>query len=112
MDERDDACKLIRENLKRTKLEGEGRIIRSDYSAFLKSTSQKFDIIFLDPPYAEVFLENSLNLITQIDILQSGGIIVTERPVEKELLLDFTGYNRSKDYKYGNTLITLFRKNG
>ena len=59
VDERDDACKLIRENLKRTKLEGEGRIIRSDYSAFLKSTSQKFDIIFLDPPYAEVFLENS-----------------------------------------------------
>ena len=112
VDERDDACKLIRENLKRTKLEGEGRIIHSDYSAFLKSTSQKFDIIFLDPPYAEVFLENSLNLITQIDILQSGGIIVTERPVEKELLLDFTGYNRSKDYKYGNTLITLFRKNG
>ena len=112
VDERDDACKLICENLKRTKLEGEGRIIRSDYSAFLKSTSQKFDIIFLDPPYAEVFLENSLNLITQIDILQSGGIIVTERPVEKELLLDFTGYNRSKDYKYGNTLITLFRKNG
>ena len=112
VDERDDACRLIRENLKRTKLEGEGRIIRSDYSAFLKSTSQKFDIIFLDPPYAEVFLENSLNLITQIDILQSGGIIVTERPVEKELLLDFTGYNRSKDYKYGNTLITLFRKNG
>ena len=112
VDERDDACKLIKENLKRTKLEDEGRVIRSDYSAFLKSTSQKFDIIFLDPPYAEVFLENSLNLITQIDILQSGGIIVTERPVEKELLLDFTGYNRSKDYKYGNTLITLFRKNG
>ena len=112
VDERDDACKLIRENLKRTKLEGEGRVIRSDYSAFLKSTSQKFDIIFLDPPYAEVFLENSLNLITQIDILQSGGIIVTERPVEKELLINFTGYNRSKDYKYGNTLITLFRKNG
>ena len=111
VDERDDACKLIRENLKRTKLEGEGRIIRSDYSAFLKSTSQKFDIIFLDPPYAEVFLENSLNLITQIDILQSGGIIVTERPAEKALLLDFSGYTRSKDYKYGNTLITLFRKN-
>ena len=110
VDERDDACKLIRENLKRTKLEGEGRIIRSDYSAFLKSTSQKFDIIFLDPPYAEVFLENSLNLITQIDILQSGGIIVAERPVEKALLWNFAGFTRSKDYKYGNTLITLFRK--
>ena len=112
VDEREDACKLIKENLKRTKLEEQGSVIRSDYSAFLKGTTQKFDLILLDPPYAEVFLENSLNLITQIDILQSGGIIVTERPVEKELLLDFAGYNRSKDYKYGNTLITLFRKNG
>ncbi len=110
VDEREDACKLIKENLKRTKLEDQGQVYRSDYSAFLKSTSKKFDIIFLDPPYAEVFLENSLNLITQIDILQSGGIIVTERPVEKALLWDFPGYIRSKDYKYGKTLITLFRK--
>ena len=110
VDERDDACKLMKENLKRTKLEQQGQVIRADYSAFLKSTAQKFDIIFLDPPYAEVFLENSLNLITQIDILQSGGIIVTERPAEKALLLDFPGYTRSKDYKYGSTLITLFRK--
>ena len=111
VDERDDACKLIKENLKRTKLESQGTVIRSDYAAFLKTTSQKFDIILLDPPYAEVFLENSLNLITQIDILQSGGIIVTERPLEKALLGDFPGYSRSKDYKYGKTLITLFHKN-
>jgi len=111
VDERDDACKLIKENLKRTKLESQGTVVRSDYAAFLKTTAQKFDIILLDPPYAEVFLENSLNLITQIDILQSGGIIVTERPLEKALLGDFPGYSRSKDYKYGKTLITLFHKN-
>ena len=111
VDEREDACKLIKENLKRTKMEQQAQVIRSDYMAFLKNTSNRFDIIFLDPPYAEVFLENSLNLITQIDILQSGGIIVAERPVEKALLWDFAGFTRSKDYKYGNTLITLFRKN-
>ncbi len=110
VDERQDACNLIRENLKRTKFESQATVVRSDYSAYLKSTAAKFDIIFLDPPYAEVFLENSLNLITQIDILQSGGIIVTERPIEKDLLYDFPGYTRSKDYKYGNTFITLFRK--
>ena len=110
VDEREDACKLMRENLKKTKMEEQAQVLRSDYSAYLKSTSKKFDIILLDPPYAEVFLENSLNLITQIDILQSGGIIVTERPIEKPLLGEFPGYNRSKDYKYGNTLITLFRK--
>ena len=110
VDEREDACRLIRENLKRTKLEQFARVIRSDYMAYLRSCKDKFDIILLDPPYSEVFLENSLKMITEIDILQSGGIIVTERPVGKELPWDFPGFERSKDYKYGKTLITIYRK--
>ena len=110
VDEREDACRLIQENLKRTKLFEQGRVVRGDYQQFLKRSGENFDIILLDPPYAEVFLENSLNLITEIDILQSGGIIVTERPLGKGLLCDFAEYSRSKDYKYGNTLVTLFRK--
>jgi 16S rRNA G966 N2-methylase RsmD len=77
---------------------------------YLRRCRETFDVIFLDPPYAEVFLENSLNCITEIDILQTNGIIVTERPLEKELSWDIPGYTRSKDYKYGNTLITLYRK--
>jgi len=110
VDEREDACRLIRENLKRTKLENLGRVIRSDYMAYLKTCVDKFDIILLDPPYAEVFLENSLKMITEIDILQSGGIIVAERPLGKELPWEFPGFSRSKDYKYGKTLITIYRK--
>ena len=101
---------MIRENLRRTKLEAEGRVVRSDYMDFLKNCREKFDIILLDPPYAEVFLENSLNFITEIDILQTNGIIVTERALDKELPFAPDGFSRSKDYKYGNTLITLYRK--
>ena len=111
VDEREDACKLIKENLKRTKLEKNAKVVRSDYLAFLNSCREKFDIIFMDPPYAEIFLENSLKRITEIDILQSGGIIVCERPLGKELFCDLPGYSRSKDYKYGKTLLTLYRKN-
>ena len=111
VDASDAACKLIRENLKRTKLENDAKVVRSDYMEYLRRCHETFDVIFLDPPYAEVFLENSLNCITEIDILQTNGIIVTERPLEKELSWDIPGYTRSKDYKYGNTLITLYRKN-
>ena len=110
VDEREDACKLIKENLRRTRLEQDARVVRSDYLAYLSRCTEKFDIILLDPPYAEVFLENALNKITEIDILQSGGIIVAERPLGKDLPWDFEGYTRSKDYKYGKTLLTLYRK--
>lgn len=110
VDAGDAPCKLIQENLRRAKMEGEGRVIRSDYLQFLSQCREKFDIIFLDPPYAEVFLENSIKKISEIDILQSGGIIVAERPVEKPLDIQIAGFSRSKDYKYGKTLLTLYRK--
>ena len=110
VDENQSACKLIQENLKRAHMECDGEVVRSDYQSYLKSTAKRFDIILLDPPYAEVFLENALNIISEIDILQSGGIIVTERPLEKVLDWNFPGFVRSKDYKYGKTIITLFRR--
>jgi len=110
VDQAEAACKLIRENLRRTKLEGQGRVVRSDYLDYLRRCREKYNIILLDPPYAEVFLENALKSITEIDILQSGGIIVTERPSGKELPYEFEGFTRSKDYKYGNTVLTLYRK--
>ena len=110
VDSREDACRLIRENLKRTGMEKESRVVRGDYLEFLKRNRGSFDIILLDPPYAEEYLENSLKLITEIDILQSGGIIIAERPLGKDLSLDFEGYTRSRDYKYGNTLLTVYRK--
>ena len=110
VDQREDACKIIRENLRRTKLEGQGKVVRSDYLDYLRRSREKFDIILLDPPYAEVFLENALKCITEIDILKSDGIIVAERPVEKELSFEFEGFTRSRDYKYGKTLLTIYRK--
>lgn len=109
------ACRLIKENLKRTKLESDAKVIRADYLDYLdylKRCRETFDIIFLDPPYAEVFLENALKCIAEIDILQTDGIIVTERPLGKELPWEFEGFTRSKDYKYGKTILTIYRKNG
>ena len=106
----DKACTLIKENLRRTKMEQSSRVVRSDYLSYLRSCKEQFDIILLDPPYAEVFLETALKCITEIDILRTGGIIVCERPMEKDLPWDFPNFTRSKDYKYGKTIITLYRK--
>ena len=110
VDAREEACQLIRENLRRTKLAQDGTVIRSDYMDYVNRCRETFSIIFLDPPYAETYLENALKRITEIDILRTDGIIVTERPVGKELPCAFDGYQRSKDYKYGKTLLTIYRR--
>lgn len=110
VDSRREACQLIRSNLKKTHMESDAAVVQSDYLEYLNRCKERFDIILLDPPYAEVFLETAIKRITEIDILQSGGIIVAERPLGKELPWEFEGYTRSKDYKYGKIMLTLYRK--
>ena len=110
VDEDEKACRLIKENQKRTRMESQASVIRGDYLSYLRSCREKFSIIFLDPPYAEVFLETALEKISEIDILQSGGIIIAERPLGKELPMELEGFTRSRDYKYGKILLTLFKK--
>ena len=51
-----------------------------------------------------------LKRISEIDILSDHGIIICERPAEKQLDLAIPGLQRGKDYRYGKTWITLFRK--
>ena len=75
---------------------------------FLRTTKEKFDIVFLDPPYSMGILDEILPKVCEI--MSDDGIIIAERPLGKDLPWEFTGYTRSKDYKYGKTVLTLYRK--
>lgn len=110
VDQSADAIKVIRDNLDRTHLSDRAQVIRSDALSYLSRCRRSFQLIFLDPPYAENSLENAIKCISEIDILGESGIIITERPVGKELKGDFGDLIPSKDYRYGSTLITLFRR--
>ena len=50
---------VIRENLKKTRLEERAEVVQADYSSYLKTCRRQFDLILLDPPYAEIFLETA-----------------------------------------------------
>lgn len=105
-----EAMAIIRENLTRTKLAPLAKTVRADYLEYLNSCREQFDLIFLDPPYRENFLENALKRISEIDILKSGGIIICEKPAGKTLDEAYGGIRHTKDYRYGRTEISLFRR--
>ena len=104
-----EAVSIIRDNLMRTKLQDRAEVVRADYLSYLNSCKKQFDLVFLDPPYREKFLENALKRISEIDILKSGAIIVCERPADKTLPDAWGPLHRVKDYRYGKTGITLYR---
>ena len=101
---------VIRENLKKTRLEDHATVAQADYSSYLKTCRTQFDLILLDPPYAEIFLETALKIISEIDILTNSGIIVCERSFEKSLPDEIPGLVRYRDYRYGKAAVTIFRR--
>lgn len=108
VDQQKAAADLVRENLRRTRLEDRAQVVQGAYESYLSRCREKFDLIFLDPPYAETFLENALKRISEIDILSDNGIIVAESPVGKALPGELPGFFLKKSYRYGITAITLY----
>ena len=106
-----DACRLVRENLQRTGLTGRAQVVQADYLRYLERRQGPFGIIFLDPPYAEVFLENALEKISEIDILANRGIIVNGAAGGEGVAMPFPRFGTVRGtIRYGKTLITIFRK--
>lgn len=108
VDESQTAVKLIRENLGNTNLEG-GRVVRSDASSCLRD-SDKFDLIFLDPPYESGHLDIALGKIQLFDILNENGIIVAESMVEKYMPDLEYPYEKLKEYRYGQVKVTTYTR--
>ncbi len=80
---------------------------------FLKRTEvaeMAFDIIFADPPYASDEIENILPLIDAGDILRGGGCLVIEHPAKKNIAVSCKNLSLIRSYKYGDTMLTLYRK--
>ena len=111
VDQRSDAVALIKNNLKVTDLAEKGRVIQGDSLGFLQTCGEKFDVIFLDPPYRADLLERAVEGIAAFDILREHGIIICESPVEKALPALDAPYGKHRDYRYGKIKVTLYRRN-
>ena len=110
VDRRADAVKLIRENLKATKLSDRARVVSGDSMEFLKSLREQFDLIFLDPPYEAGLLEPAIAHIARFDILSPHGIIVAEHPAGRTLPALTEPYHLHRTYRYGKIGLTIYRR--
>lgn len=70
---------LLRKNLEKTRLANYATIIKGEIPAVIKKLAgQRFDIIFLDPPYFKGLADKCLCAIIEQDILDKDGFIVLE----------------------------------
>lgn len=68
-------------------------VIKTDALSYLNDCEQVFDIIFLDPPFRQDFLPQTLKNILEKKLLSNNGLIYLEH--ESEKIFDWQGYGLS-----------------
>ena len=105
-----DAAALVRENLKLTGLAGRARVVNGEALAFLASAGERFDLIFLDPPYAAGLWESAMAAISRFDILANHGIMVCESPADQTMPAAAPPLLLHRTYRYGRVKITTYHR--
>ena len=111
VEQRKDAVQAVRENLVVCGLSDRARVVSGDAMSYLKS-GEKFDLIFLDPPYASGLLEQALSDIAGFDICREHGIIMAESPADAVLPALEAPYRLYREYRYGKIKLTVYHRSG
>lgn len=101
------ATKVIEKNAKILKEENI-KIYKEDVISFLENNNEKFDIVFIDPPYKLEIYEKVIKLLNEKDLLNENAIVVLE--TEKPLEINELDYKKVKMYNYGLANVYILRK--
>ncbi len=106
------AISVINKNIEKMKVQSKVKIAFMDYRRFLETTTQKFDLIFLDPPYETNFISDSVELILKKNLLNNDGIIIAETDQDERVLEELKNIEIEiyDIRKYGRAKLIFMRK--
>ena len=108
-DNNKDACKIMKQNL--LKIKEDCCVFNLDYRECLNRLDDKFDFVYVDPPYAFNEYEEVFKLLLEYKLLNKGAIIIVE--VKKEVCLseNIFSFVKYKEKKYGISKLLYYRGN-
>lgn len=113
IDNNKEVIKVLNKNINNLNIGSYSKILLTDWKKFLNEASEKklkFDIIFVDPPYAYDVYEKILDKVSTLNLLNDNGIIVLEHSNLK-LKDTYNNLTLYKSKKYGNKSVNIYKTN-
>lgn len=106
------AIKTIKSNIEVTKHPEKFTVLKMDSRkalTVLQKQGKKFDLIYLDPPYAKQQIVKDMNRMVELDLLNDNALIVAETNQEADLSNDIDSFKFIKKQSYGITVLNFYR---
>lgn len=107
-----ESISIVKSNIKKARVDNESVVLNADFKdavSRLQVQKNKFDIIFMDPPYYKEMFVDALQKIDNAELLNEEGIIVVEHDTKDDLPDIIGRLEKTKDKKYGNTTLTFYK---
>jgi RNA methyltransferase, rsmD family len=107
-----EALRIIIENINNLKLDNQCRAYKNDVLRaieILDRKNEKFDIIFMDPPYKENITEETIIKISESNILNKDGIIISEHSIYEKLGNKIGKFVKYDERDYNKKIISFYR---
>ncbi|MFA5036203.1 MAG: 16S rRNA (guanine(966)-N(2))-methyltransferase RsmD [Candidatus Izemoplasmatales bacterium] len=112
VDSNNEAIRIIRHNLSELHIGigTEAWVYHQDYLLFLaEHRLQKYNLIFLDPPYATNYISQAILTIANYQMLSANGIIVVENDKLNETVINFNDIILYREVVAGNSKFAFYR---
>jgi 16S rRNA (guanine966-N2)-methyltransferase len=101
------ALSALRKNVNILEANGASVVAASAFDYLGQGAAGKFDVIFLDPPFAEDMVEKACRLVEQSGVLRRGGLVYIEEQKSRALPELPEGWTLLKERTAGNVRYAL-----
>jgi len=110
VDQNGKCCQIIKENLKKTGFTDRSHIYCCPVSRAIGFLDASYDIIFMDPPYADSTLGGLLESLSGSKLVSDETIILASHAARSPLEKQYNNLSLIKEKKYGDTCISIYHK--
>ena len=110
VDQNNKCCQIINQNLKKTGFNENAHVYCCPVSKAMAFLEKKYDVIFLDPPYADTSLGSIITTLSKSSLISDNSVVLVSHASRSNLADDYEGLSRIKEKRYGDTGISIYQK--
>jgi len=105
-------CAIIKQNLAKTGFVDYAHVYCCSVNRALSFLDKEYGIIIMDPPYSSPSIDRTLEQLANSELVSGKSIVIATHSKRRPLKSGYASLHLLKEHRHGDSVITLYRKEG